>query len=167
MKLLDEIKKVSYLEGDFKLSSGKVSNYYFDKYKFILNPALLNAVIDSLINLIPKETRRIAGGELGGALIAVALSLKTGMPSIVVRKKSKMYGTENVIEGELNKDDNIILIEDVFTTGRQAIEFANSIRERGGLVLKILCVIDREEGARENIFDADFSCEMLFKKSDF
>ncbi len=93
------IAKASKLRGEFRLRSGAVTTEYFDKYRFEADPALLRAITDSLVTLVPSATDALAGLELGGVPLATALTLRTGLPAIFVRKRPKEYGTCRLAEG--------------------------------------------------------------------
>lgn len=160
-----EIIETSYIEGEFTLSSGRSSTYIFDKYAFETRPKLLDAIARSMTERINSETSRIAGMELGGVPLATALSLKTGLPFIIIKKGRKGYGTNKLIEGSLNNEDKVVLVEDIATTGSQAILAAKIIEDAGASVSKIICVVDREEGAREEIESKGYKFEPLFTKT--
>ena len=142
-QLAQEIKRVSELKGSFTLRSGQKSDFYFDKYRFESNPQLLEAISGFMKELIPKEVDLLGGLELGGVPLATALSLKTGIPCIFVRKEAKTYGTCALAEGGDIANKKIVLIEDVITTGGQVCESAVQLRERGALVKNVVCVIHR------------------------
>ena len=148
-ELVQLVINTALLKGEFTLSSGRKSNYYLDKYRIETQPDILNAVAEGLTVKIPTDTERLAGPELGAIPLVTAVGLKTGIPFLLVRKKAKSYGTKNVVEGLYETGEKVVLIEDVLTTGTQAVVAADSLRELGLNVLKIICVIDREEGARE------------------
>jgi len=74
--LAKKIKVSSFLTGQFKLRSGKISTFYWDKYRFESDPVLLNAVVDELQKLLPGSFDKLAGLELGGIPLATVLSLK-------------------------------------------------------------------------------------------
>ncbi len=93
------IAKASKLRGEFRLRSGAVTTEYFDKYRFEADPALLRAITDSLVTLVPSATDALAGLELGAVPLATALTLRTGLPAIFVRKRPKEYGTCRLAEG--------------------------------------------------------------------
>lgn len=116
-QLAKEIYNTSHLTGEFKLRSGKTSDQYFDKYLFESNPTLLAEVAEQLAPLVPEGTEVLAGLEMGGIPIATALSLKTGIPAVFVRKKAKEYGTCKLAEGMDIEDKRVCIIEDVVTTG--------------------------------------------------
>ncbi|SEO93052.1 orotate phosphoribosyltransferase [Paenibacillus sp. OV219] len=93
----------------------------------------------------------IGGLEMGGIPIATALSLKTGIPVVFVRKKAKEYGTSKLAEGIDVKGKNVCIIEDVVTTGGQILLSAQDLKECGALVNHVLCVIEREQQGRDNL----------------
>lgn len=160
-----ELVDAALLHGDFVLSSGARSDYYLDKYRFETRPALLRGLAAALAPLVPAGTDRLAGTELGAVALATALSLETGLPFVIVRKASKEYSTANLIEGELNAGDQVLVIEDVITTGAQSIKAANRVVEAGGRVNGILAVVDREEGGAVRIAEAGYGYAALFTRS--
>lgn len=165
-ELAKDIAGAAYLRGDFVLSSGTRSNYYFDKYLFETKPSILRRVSSLLIELIPADVDRIAGPELGAVALAAALSLESGLPFVIVRKGSKEYGTSRLVEGELYDRERVLVVEDVISTGAQAIGAANRLHLAGAQVAGIIGVIDREQGGQENIAAAGYHFEALFKRSD-
>lgn len=164
-ELAQLVKKTALLKGDFILSSGRRSNYYLDKYRIETQPAILDAVADGLVTKIPEDAELLAGPELGAIPLVTAVGLKTGIPFLMVRKKAKEYGTKKVVEGLFEKGQKVVLIEDVLTTGTQAVAAAESLRELGLTVMKIVCVIDREEGARDAVEHAGYIFDPLLTSS--
>ena len=160
-----ELVATAYLTGDFDLSSGKKSKYFFDKYLFETEPELLASVTKYLSEGIPAETKRLAGMEVGAVPLVTALSLETQLPFVIVRKTQKPYGTARQIEGRLNQEDTVLLVEDIVTTGHQALKAVKILQEAGARVVKIICVIDREEGGRKNIEAEGLSFEALFTRT--
>ena len=166
-ELAQAIKAAAYLEGDFILSSGKRSKYYLDKWRFETDPRLLREIAKALAALLPSPPPdRIAGIELGGVPLAAALSLETGIPSLIVRRQAKEYGTAKEIEGIWNAGERVVLVEDVLTTASQAISAAHRLTAQGLQVTHILYVIDREEGADANIKAAGLTPAPLFRKGE-
>lgn len=166
-QLAQAIRDVAYLEGDFVLSSGKRSTYYLDKWRFETTPELLREIARSLSELLPSpKPDRLAGVELGGVPLVTALSLETGIPSLIVRRQAKEYGTAKGIEGVFESGERVVLVEDVLTTASQAIAAAQRLTEAGLGVVRVIYVIDREEGADANIREAGFEPAPLFRKSD-
>ena len=157
-----KIYDVAHITGEFLLRSGKISNEYFDKYKFESIPEILAPIAEQMKALIPEGTQILAGLEMGGIPLSSAISLKTGLPSIFVRKKAKEYGTRKLAEGSEFEGKNICVIEDVVTTGGQIIESVNELRLLGAKIDFVMCVIVREEKAFENLAKANLKLLPLF-----
>jgi orotate phosphoribosyltransferase len=160
-----DVVAAAYLTGRYVLRSGAISNYYFDKYRLTTRPALLKRVAEALAAMVPSETDRLAGPELGAVPLATAVSLELGLPSVFVRKQAKGYGTDSGFEGEIFPGERITVLEDVLTTGSEAIRSATALREFGVEVVEILAVVDREEGAAANIEAAGFRYRPLFTRT--
>lgn len=109
---------------------------------------------------------RLAGAELGGIPLVTAASLRTGLPCIFIRNAKKDYGTAKQLEGVLNAGERVAILEDVATTGGQALEAARVIRSSGGEVAAIIATIDRLEGARENVEREGIRFISLFTSRD-
>jgi len=166
-ELAQAIKEACYLEGDFVLSSGKRSKYYLDKWRFETDPRLLREIAKALTGLLPSPAPdRLAGVELGGVPLAAALALETNIPYLIVRRAAKEYGTAKEVEGVMAAGERVALVEDVLTTASQAISAAQRLTRLGLEVARIIYVIDREEGAEENIRAAGFEPAALFRRSD-
>ena len=165
-ELIKRIKETAYLEGDFTLRSGKKSKYYLDKYLFETCPDILKALGDEFAEHITDDVTLIAGAELGGVALAAATAIATGKNWIIVRNSKKGYGTGKLVEGVLKAGDVVLLVEDIATTGGQVLEAAKVITEAGAKVKKIVSVIDRKQGAAENIAEAGYQFESIITKDD-
>ncbi|MFB7138465.1 orotate phosphoribosyltransferase [Gottfriedia sp. NPDC056225] len=165
-QLAQEIYNIAHLTGEFTLRSGLVSNEYFDKYLFESNPKLLKEIAEQLANYIPEGTEVLAGLEMGGIPIATALSLKTGIPVVFVRKEAKAYGTCKLAEGADIKDKKVCIVEDVVTTGGQIKLSAEDLKQVGANVTDVLCVIDRQQNGKENLYEAGLSLHSLLTMED-
>jgi orotate phosphoribosyltransferase len=159
--LLARIKRTAYLEGDFVLSSGKRSRYYLDKYLLETDPALLEDIASGMAAMLPEATDRLAGVELGGVALAAAVALKTGLPFVIVRREAKEHGTAKEFEGKLEAGDRVALVEDIATTGRQAVQAARKLEKAGAKVAAVLCIVDRQEGAAEAMAEAGYDFRPL------
>lgn len=166
-ELIEKMKEIALLHGDFTLRSGKKSSWYFDKYRFEGIPGIMRSVAHHLSRLVPEGTNRVAGIELGGIPLATSLSLESDIPAIFIRKSSKDYGTEKQIEGVHQPGDQILVVEDVVTTGGQAIILINQLREAGLNIVGCLAVLNREEGSNEAFAEADIPFWWLFAREDF
>lgn len=146
-KLLINCNAVQF--GEFTLTSGRKSNYYINIKKATTDPAILRIIAREFAKFVNSD--RIAGIELGSVPIAVAVSLETNKKFVIVRKEPKGHGTNSLIEGDFDKGDRIIVIEDVTTTANSALRAAKILREAGAVVDTILTVVDREEGGLETL----------------
>jgi orotate phosphoribosyltransferase len=165
-ELAKRIADVSLLRGEFTLRSGRKSNYYLDKYRFETQPDVLQELGKLFAARIGPHVHRIAGAELGAVSLAAAASLASGKPFVIVRNQKKDYGTSKLVEGLLEKGETVVIVEDVLTTGGQVLEAVKSLQDAGAKVEKIVAVIDRLEGARENIEKAGMVMEALFTTKD-
>ena len=149
MALIESLKKCgAFKTGEFTLTSGKKSNFYVDIKKASTDPKILREIAKCMAKYLKGE-EKIAGMELGAVPLAVALSLETELPYLIIRKTSRNHGTAKHIEGDLKKEEKIILVEDVTTTGSSLLRAAKIIRQEGGRVKRALVVVDREESASE------------------
>ncbi len=164
--LARRIHEVAHLTGTFTLRSGAVSNEYFDKYRFESDPVLLREIGEALAPLVPDGTEVLAGLELGGVPLAVALSQVTGLPAMFVRKEAKTYGTCRLAEGGDIEGRRVTVVEDVVTSGGQVVTSCGDLRERGALVTHALCVIDRESGGPEALAEIDVELRPLFTMTE-
>jgi len=154
--------RAAFLRGDFVLSSGRRSPFYIDKYLFETQPELLRDIARLLAREVPPGTMRLAGPALGGVPLATAVALETGLPFVIVRPEPKDHGTARVIEGQLSPGDRVVVLEDVVTTGAQAVRAARAIEAAGGRVILVFAVVDRHEGGREAIEAAGYRFGALY-----
>ena len=169
METQDLIKRIcdaALLRGTFTLRSGRTSSYYLDKYLFETQPDILAELGRRFADHIDDSVDRLAGAELGGIPLVTAASMATGKPTVLIRNQKKDYGTAKQLEGVLAEGDRVLIVEDVVTSGGQVLEGAKVIQDAGAQVVKIVAVIDREEGGRAAIESAGFSFDSLFTKSD-
>lgn len=164
--LAAKIAEIAVLHGTFTLRSGRTSSYYLDKYLFTTQPDILKDLAVLFSERIPKEANRLAGAELGGIPLVTATSIETGLPCVFIRNSKKDYGTAKQLEGTLEKGDNVVLLEDIATTGGQAREAVEIVRSEGARVIKVIATVDRLEGAREQFEQVGVEFESLFTKSD-
>ena len=161
--LARRIVEAAHLTGHFVLRSGAASTEYFDKYLFEADPVLLRDIAAAMAPLVPEGAEVLAGLELGGVPLAVALSQHTGLPTRFVRKEAKTYGTCNLAEGGPIEGRRVVVVEDVVTSGGQVIASCADLRERGALIDTVLCVIDREAGGPEKLAEHDLELVPLFR----
>ncbi|WP_435078334.1 orotate phosphoribosyltransferase [Halococcus sp. AFM35] len=145
--------------GEFELSHGGTSDYYVDKYRFETDPGCLSLIAQSFAARLDDET--LAGVALGAVPLVAVTSVETGSPYVIARKEKKEYGTGNRIEGDFEDGEPVVVIEDIATTGKSALDAVEALREAGASVERVLVVVDREEGARETLAEADVELDAL------
>ena len=165
-QLAKRIAEVALLRGEFTLRSGRKSNYYLDKYRFETQPDVLAELGKLLADRVTVDTDRIAGAELGAVPLAAAAGMAANKPFVFIRNQKKDYGTAKLIEGVLEQGDHVMIVEDVLTTGGQVLEGVKTLQDAGAKIERIVAVIDRLEGARENIEKAGIVFESLFTSRD-
>lgn len=165
-QLAKRIAEVALLRGEFTLRSGRKSNYYLDKYRFETQPDVLIALGRMFAERVRASVDRIAGAELGAVPLAAATAMASGKPCVFIRNQKKDYGTAKLVEGVLNPGETVLVVEDVMTTGGQVLESCKVLTELGVKIDRIVGVIDRLEGARENIEAAGYQFESLFTTRD-
>jgi orotate phosphoribosyltransferase len=141
----------------FTLASGRQSNYYFNCKPTTLDPEGMNLIGGIIFEMIKDSAITAAGGlTLGADPIANSLaviSYQKGKPvkSFIVRKDVKNHGTKSAIEGSVKAGERVLIIDDVITTGASTITAIEQARQAGLIVDRVITLIDREEGGRENI----------------
>lgn len=174
------IKEKSYRFGEeMTLASGKRSRHYFNMKPTMLDPQgafLIATLMLEKVKTFEGSFDAIGGLELGAVPIASAIapiSHINGTPiqAFLIRKKAKDHGTQSLIEGlqdGLTLDGkNIIIVEDVTTTGGSAIKAIEAVRDQGATVQNVITILDREEGANEAFAAVNIKLTSLLKKSDF
>jgi orotate phosphoribosyltransferase len=167
-ELARRLRERAYLEGDFVLRSGRRSHYYLDKYRFETDPELLGELGERLAAAAVEPARpdRLAGPELGAVALAASASLASGLPFLIVRKSTKEYGTENLVEGVWGAGETVCLVEDVVTSGGAAVAAVRALREAGLECPRAVCVVDREEGGVETLAAEGVVLVSLFQAAD-
>ncbi|WP_422733235.1 orotate phosphoribosyltransferase [Micromonospora sp. WMMD558] len=169
MKLDDLARQVSQksrLTGEFVLRSGRTASEYFDKYQFEADPILLDALAEQMAALVPAGTEVLAGLEMGGIAVVTALGRHTGLPCAFVRKAAKAYGTARLAEGAEVAGRQVLVVEDVVTSGGQVVLSARELRRLGAHVDAAVCVIDRQEGGAEALAAEGIDLRALLTRAD-
>jgi orotate phosphoribosyltransferase len=165
-ELAKRIAEVSLLRGEFTLRSGRKSNYYLDKYLFETQPDILVELGQLFAERVNENVDRIAGAELGAVALAAITAIACQKPFVIIRNQKKDYGTSKLLEGTLKPGERVLIVEDVLTTGGQVLEAAKTLEQAGAKIDRIVAVIDRMEGARQNIESAGYVFEALFTTKD-
>jgi orotate phosphoribosyltransferase len=168
-ELIDALRAAEAVEfGEFELSHGGTSEYYVDKYLFETDPDCLARIAAAFADRLSdgEATPKLAGVALGAVPLVATTAVEQDVPYVIVRKAAKEYGTGNRIEGELAADEAVVVLEDIATTGRSALDAVEALRDAGAAVDRVLVVVDREEGAREHLADHDVDLEALVTASE-
>jgi len=175
--LRDLVEKRCLLFGDYTLSTGKKSNFYFDCKHATLDGHALALISDAFLEEIKKfrvEPTAIGGLTMGADFIAAAVAMRayqTGAKTVhasIVRKDRKEHGTRNWIENELSKNTPIVVVDDVVTTGASTQTACDRFRDAGYKIVGILALVDREVGGLQKL-KAAVGCDAtaIFSISDF
>ncbi len=168
------IKEKAYHEGEIKLASGKTSHYYIDARAVTLSSPGAYLVGNILFDLVKGWGVKAVGGPtmgadpMVGALAAVSYERQQPIDAFLIRKTPKAHGRMLQVEGpEIPADSEVVLVDDVATTGGSLIDAIAILKKSGVRVKKAVVIVDREEGAAENL--AQHGCALIafFKASDF
>ncbi len=167
-ELMRHLLEHSLKRGDFTLASGKKSNYYFNGKMTTLDGRGAYLVARVFMAMIADDVPGAIGGlTLGadpiiGSMLALAGMEDLNLKGFIVRKAAKGHGTKSRVEGPLSEGDSVIVIEDVVTTGGSALEAIEAIKEIGCEVRRVLAVVDRQDGGRENLEAGGYKLESIF-----
>ena len=174
MVLKEKLKKLllerAVKSGRFTLSSGKTSDFYIDGKQITLDPEGANLTAQIILEKIKGLPVNAVGGlTLGADPIASAVSVLSAqtnrpLPAFIVRKKTKEHGLQKEIEGIIEPGWKVVIVEDIATTGVSALTAIQAVEKIGCQVVKVICLVDREEGAAEALKDYDF--DPIFKRSE-
>ncbi|HSR10605.1 MAG TPA: orotate phosphoribosyltransferase [Thermodesulfobacteriota bacterium] len=176
-RLLRLLKEKAYKEGKFILVSGKESDFYIDCRPVTLHPEgayLIGKLFFEKLREAAGRIQGVGGMTLGADPIATAVSLTSyleGKPinAFLIRKEAKKHGRGLWVEGiqNLPEGTEVAIVEDVVTTGGSTLKAIDRAKEEGLKVSRVLAIVDREEGGRENLTSRGFELEALFSRSDF
>jgi orotate phosphoribosyltransferase len=173
-ELLELILAVSFRRGKVRLASGKESDFYLDLRQTLMRPRGLalagELVLERLRRGPPVDA---VGGMAVGAvpLVAAVLAAAAREPGsklvgFFVRKESKSHGLGRRIEGAFQAGQSVALLEDTMTTGGSTLEALAAVTAEGGKVARVLCLVDRGEGAAAAFAAHGIELEALFARAD-
>jgi len=170
-RLLEIVKAKSLLRGSFKLVSGATSNYYLDMKPTLCDPEgafLVGEIV--FAKLAEARIDAIGGPELGAVPILAVVCARSWpahpLPSFIVRKEKKGHGTDKKIDGNFRDGSRVILFDDVTTKGGSVMRAVEAVRERGATVDKVITLVDRLEGAKENLAARGIALDPIFTTDD-
>ncbi|EGG17010.1 bifunctional UMP-synthetase [Cavenderia fasciculata] len=153
---LHEINAVKL--GQFKLKSGIMSPIYIDLRVTVSSPPLLAAIGDMMYRKVYADADVKASSDKPTIVCGVpytALPIATGMsiahnvPMVVRRKEAKAYGTKQLIEGHFKEGDNVLVVEDLVTSGASVLETVRDLKSVGLRTTDVVVLLDRQQGARQ------------------
>ena len=173
-KLLALLKKDAFVRKRIRLSSGKISNYYIDVRRvslsaqglYLISHMIWRHIKDAKINAIGGPT--LGADPIVSGLLYLAAKKNKKLKGFLIRKAPKKHGRQKMIEGQtLKAGDKVILFDDVATSGSSIIKSIEVLKKEKIKVVGAITVIDREEGARENLAKKNCPLIALFAKRDF
>lgn len=167
-ELLDLFCRLAYQEGSFTLSSGQPSTYYINGKQVTLHPQGALATGQLILSMLPRTAQAVAGLTLGADPIVSAVSVVSAyenqpLPALIIRKEAKGHGTRAYIEGPtLTEGAEVVVLEDVVTTGQSALKAVERLRQAGYQVNQIIALVDRQQGGAELYQQEGLQFESIF-----
>lgn len=160
-ELIQIVRELSYEEREVTLASGRKSNFYFDGKQTALHAAgglLVGKAFWKIVKTFAGPVHGVGGLTMGADPIATATSIAASLDgqhvhAFIIRKEPKGHGTGQWLEGRKNlpPGSRVVIVEDVTTTGDSSMKAVDRAQQEGLQVLGVITLVDREEGARENI----------------
>ena len=177
-ELIEIVRARSFSRGaPTKLASGRTSDFYFNMKPTMLNPKGAHLIAQLILGAIAEDEVAFVGGlEMGAVPIAAAVSVVSSatdkpIAAFFVRKQAKEHGTQSLVEGlaggETLADRRVVIVEDVTTTGGSALQAVQTVRAAGGIVVRVVTIVDRLEGAAAAFKAANLPFTALLTRDDF
>lgn len=155
--LIELIQNEALQRGDFTLASGKKANYYLDCRTITLHPKGANVIAEGMLEVLlsagslPDAVGGMAIGAdpITASIVTIAGQRDLPLKGFMVRKEAKGHGTGKQVEGPVVAGQDVVIVEDVITSGGSAIKAVDAVREFGLNVNKVIAIIDRMAGGRE------------------
>jgi len=172
----DRLKKLvlekAVKRGDFTLTSGQKSNYYINGKLIALTSDGLALMAEFFLDEIEKENADAVGGmvigadPIVGAILALADQRGLKLDGFLVRKEPKGHGTRSQVEGPVKDGARVVIIEDVSTTGGSAKKAIDALKELNCEIVKVITLVDRQQGAAENFAKWGYRFKSIFTKEE-
>jgi len=173
-RLLKLLKENALKFGKIKLSSGKASDYYIDAKQVTLDPEGAYLTAKLFLDMLKDEKFDAIGGltigadPIVGAIAAVSYQNNRPVQTFIVRKEPKKHGMQKYIEGrQLKPNSRVIIVDDVMTLGNSALKAIEVVKEAKCVIVKVIALVDRLEGARETLSRYNYELISIFTKEDF
>jgi orotate phosphoribosyltransferase len=172
-RAFEVIKQKSFRRGRVKLASGKESQYYLDMKPSMFDPEGAGALAGLVMHRLEDVDAELIGGlEMGAVPLVATIVMHSRvvgrpLPGFFVRKSVKDHGTQRLIEGNEVAGKNVVVLEDVTTTGESAMMAVRAARKAGANVTLVLSIVDRQEGAAELFKSSGIPFQHLFTADEF
>ena len=169
-RLKSLLKEKAVKVGEFKLSSGGTSNFYVDGKQITCHPEGATLMAKIILEKIKGLKAEYIGGmtigadPMSAAVTVMSQAAGTPIPSFIIRKQQKEHGLKKEIEGIVAPNSNVVVVDDVITKGTATLGAIAAVEKIGCKVVKVICLVDRQEGGAEALEGYDF--DPIFKKEE-
>lgn len=168
--LIHELREHALIIGEVTLSSGQTAQYYVDARRALLRPAGFRAAGELIAAAAVRHGAEAVGGPVMAAIplacAAIAVPGGDGLVGFFVRKETKSHGLQRMVEGPVEAGTKVLVVEDTVTTGGSTLEALAAVEAEGGKVARVLCLVDRGEGAAAAFAARGIALETLFTRAD-
>ncbi len=171
-RLLDVFKEHAVLHGEFTLTSGLKSSYYFDGRLVTLWPEGAYLIGKKIFDILKGTGAEAVGGmTMGADPIAAAVAVVSHLegkpiPAFIVRADVKGHGTQKRIEGPLKKGSKVAIVDDVITTGGSVLRAIEAVEAEGCKVVKVVVLLDRHQGGSDEIGRRGYDFQAILSADD-
>jgi orotate phosphoribosyltransferase len=172
--LVAAIREKALKFGDFTLASGKKAKYYLDGKQVTLDGDGVRLVAEGILDLLAEDKMPVAVGGMAigadpitAAVITMSAVRGTPMRGFMVRKESKGHGTNQYVEGPVQAGEEVVIVEDVVTTGGSSLLAIERVEAFGLKVTGVIAIIDRMEGGRQAFESKGYKLQSLLTIQDF
>ena len=172
--LISLVRENALKFGDFTLASGRKASYYLDGKQVTLDPAGARLVAEGILEVLAAEgmPSAVGGMSIGAdpitaAVVTMSAVRGTPLKGFMVRRQSKGHGTKQYIEGPVQPGQQVVIVEDVVTTGGSSLTAIERVEAFGLKVARVIAIIDRMEGGAEAFADRGYKFSSLLTIRDF
>ncbi len=158
--------------GEFQLSSGEVSSYYFDGRLVTLDPQGANLVASALLPVVHEcGAEAVAGPAVAAVPIIAAVSLMSfgqgrPVPGLIVRAEAKDHGTGRLIEGPLKAGSQVAVVDDTCSTGASLLHAIDALEAQRCRIVKVMCILDRRQGGSDELRSRGYDFTALLEADE-
>jgi len=171
-RLLDLIRREGVRYGEVRLSKGGTSQYYIDCRMVTTHPEGAFLIGEIILDMLEGEKVDAVGGPtwgadpIVGAVCYASYVRHRPLPGFIVRKATKEHGLQKMVEGHLPSGAQVVVVEDVMTTGGSVLDAIAEVEKAGGKVVRVIGIVDRLQGARERFESRGYRFTPIFTKAE-